>query len=105
MAVYNSYIDFLAIKTDARAKIIAIDAIIDALLTTVLKAVEKGNISEYMLNDGQTIIKTTYRNVNEVIAAMAALDMVRQRYMNSITGRVHRAVDGKNVQDWRRGYN
>lgn len=105
MAVYNSYIDFLAIKTGAAAKITAIDAIIDALLLTVLKAVEKGNVSEYMLNDGQSIIKTVYRSPIQVTETIEALRMVRQQYMNDITGRVHRAASGDNVRNWRRGCN
>lgn len=82
-------------KTDARAKIAAIDACINTLLTSVLASVGKAAVQEYLLNDGQTIIKTSYRNPNEVIKAVEALRILRQQYKSIIQGRSVRMVDAK----------
>lgn len=87
---------YLECKTDLREKITAIEAIQAALLTTALKAAGTGNMTEYMLNDGQTIIKTVYRNSEEIIKAYDDYERIRQRLINQINGRMTRLVDSKN---------
>ena len=82
--------------TTRLAKIAAIEAIQDALLTSALTAATKGAISEYMLNDGQTIIKTTYRNASEIEAAYDAFERIKQRLINSTNGRIVRLMPANN---------
>ena len=98
MAVeYDSSAIFInSAKTD-KESIARIDAVIDALYTTVLKAAETGNIEEYTLNDGQVKINTIYRNPKEVTATIQALQVFRQKFVNSLNGRVFRLTDGKNL--------
>lgn len=95
---------YFASKTDARDKIAAIDAVIDALLTTVLTNITKAPISEYMLNDGQTIIKEVYRDPNKVVEVINTLKMIKQQYANDINGRVHTLISGKNLLPRRGGF-
>lgn len=78
------------------AKIAAISAIQDALLSSALKAAAKGDISEYMLNDGQTIIKTVYRSGAEIQKAWNDFERIKQIYINRVNGRMVRLVDSKN---------
>lgn len=99
MVTYTSAYDYIESCTDLDAKIAGIDAIIAALEGTMLK-VATGNISEYMLNDGQTIIKTSYSNINQLTQAMDAMEAIRQRYINRKTGRITRLVDSKNMHRW-----
>lgn len=79
------------------AKIKAIDLIIDALIISIGKAAAGENITQYSLNDGQTIISTTKRSVSDMEASVSAMQKMRNLYVNKKTGRVFRMVDGKNL--------
>jgi hypothetical protein len=103
MAVFDSADIYIQCTTDLRERIVRIDAIIDALETTALKAAATGNISEYSLNDGQTQIKTVYRSPKDVQASIDAFEMIKQRYINRLNGRVVRLVDSKNFPGNRNG--
>lgn len=103
MVIFETVDIFIESKTTARAKIIALDAVIDALITTVLKAAATGNVTEYELDTGQTKIKTNYRNPKEVSDAITALQTVREYYVNQINGRRFRLVDTKNFTGPRYG--
>lgn len=96
---------FICIDSQAtnEAKLAKIEAIITALEDTVLKSVGTGNISEYSLNDGQTVIRTVYRDVQSVIKDLQSLEMIRQRYINRINGHIVRLVDGKSFNNYRNG--
>jgi hypothetical protein len=98
MAIYDSAAIYIESATTIEAKIIAIEAIQAALLSTALKAASQGNISEYQLNDGQTIIKTVYRNAKEIQASYDAFEVIKQRLINSLNGRVMRLMDSKNFR-------
>ncbi len=89
---------FIESKTDIRAKITAIDAVITALMATLLKAAAGEDIGEYQLNDGQTIIKQVNRGVAGIERSIQALRILRQDYINQINGRVFRGVDSKNFR-------
>jgi hypothetical protein len=96
MTVYDSAAIYLESRTDARSKIAAIDAIINALLITAAKAAEGENITEYWLDDGQTKIKTVRRTSGEIQASIKDWQKLKQYYINSLNGRVFRLVDSKN---------
>lgn len=96
MVVYSSADIYIESCTTLKAKIAAISAIQDALLTSALKAASKGSIAQYSLNDGQTIISATYRNAKEVQDAYMAFETVKQLYVNRLNGRSIRLVDSKN---------
>ncbi len=87
---------YIQSATTLRAKITAIDAVIDALELQAADSVLTQNISEYQLNDGQTIIKQTYRGAKGIADAINSFEAIKQRYVNRLNGRVFRAVDSKN---------
>ena len=103
MIIYDSSDIFIRSAADNKAKIVRIDAIIVALEDTMLKAAGTANFDEYSLNDGQVIIKTTYRNTEDVIKSIKSLEAVRQMYVNRLNGRHVRLVDGKNFIDRNHG--
>jgi hypothetical protein len=84
-------------------KITRIDAIITALEDTALKAAANDNISEYSLNDGQTVIRTVYKGADAVLNSIMAFERIRQMYVNRLNGRVFRLVDSKNFTRRRNG--
>lgn len=104
MAVYYDSADiFIESATSLCDKIAKIDLVIDALLTNALKAALNDNIEEYSLNDGQTIIRTTYRGAREVAKSIKELETVKQIYVNSasLNGRNVRLVDSKSIRHGR----
>lgn len=96
MVTFDSASIYIDSATSNKAKVVAIDAIIDGLLSTAAKAATDENITEYMLNDGQTIIKSVYRGSEAIYASIAAFERLKQMYMNRINGRMVRLVDSKN---------
>lgn len=97
MAVYfDSCGLYIQSATTLRAKIAAIDAIIDALEAQAIDAVATQNLTEYQLNDGQTIIRQTYRGAGGIAKAIEDYERIKQRYVNRLSGRVFRAMDSKN---------
>ena len=105
MAVYyDSAALYIEGSTSLCDKIGRIDTIIDALLTNALVAAEKDNIEEYSLNDGQTIIKTTYRGTESVMKSIKAFETLKQVYVNRLDGRVSRLVDSKSIGGTGYGY-
>lgn len=94
---YDSADIYVETGTTLREKIVKVDAIIEALETSALKAAGKNSIQEYTLNDGQTTIRAAYRSASEVEASITAFERIRQRYINRLNGRHMRFVDGKNL--------
>lgn len=100
MVVYDSAAHYVDSCTGIKAKITALDNIINTLLTTALTAVGKGDIQEYSLDDGQTKIKTMYRSADEIWKSIAGFEKLKKYYETqydaSKYGRRTRLVDSKN---------
>lgn len=98
--IYDSATIYIESVTELDARIAKIKQVIAGLETMAISAATTGNFSEYSLDDGQTKIRTVYRNMTEVLGAIQAFDnllqMLLQRQNNNVHGRVHRFVDGKN---------
>jgi hypothetical protein len=89
-------------QTTLQAKIIAIDAIIQALEDSALLIAGGGDaVSEYQLNDGQTIIKQVYRGSAAISKAINDYEIIKQLYVNRLNGRVVRSIDSKNFRNSR----
>lgn len=83
-AIYISETAYLKSFTDKQTKIAAMDAIIDALFAqSLVLAQQESPIQEYMLNDGQTIIKTIYRSGTQIMATINALQLQRNKIINN----------------------
>jgi hypothetical protein len=98
MVTYDSADIYIEAASSLTDKITRIDDIIDALLTTALKAAASGHLMDYLLNDGQTTIRTTYRSPKQVQDAITAFEGIRQVYSNRLNGRAFRLVDGANFR-------
>lgn len=94
--IYDSADLYIECATDLRAKIARINAIITALENAAVKGAATGHLSEYNLDDGQTKIRTAYRNMEEVMQAIKSFEQIRQMYINRLNGRHVRLVDSKN---------
>lgn len=103
MVTYNSAATYITSVTSLEAKIARIDAIITALEVTALTAASNDNITEYMLDNGQTKIQTSYRGAGAVLKSIAGFEAMKQMYLNQLNGRVIRLVDGKNFIGRRNG--
>lgn len=96
---YKSEAEFIGSKTKIEERVAAIDALIDAMLLTAASAATNNDISEYWLNDGQTQIKTIYRNSAQIMDGIKALEQIKTRYMNNSAGRMTRLMDTKNFRN------
>lgn len=101
--IYDKASIFIQEATCLKDKIARIDLVITALEDNALKAAENDNIQEYELNDGQVKIRTEYRGADAVAKSILAYEVIRQRYVNLLNGRVIRAVDSKNFTGRRHG--
>lgn len=93
---YVSETAYIQSCTTIEAKIATIDSIIDALYAQMLVIAQNSSpISEYLLNDGQTIIKGVYRTTSSIVNTINVLTMQRNRYANQ-GRRTVQMVDVKN---------
>lgn len=99
MVVFDRCGLYVESQTTLAAKIVAIDAIIDALIIQGADSIATENITEYQLNDGQTIIKQVYRGTTAIAKANDFWEAIKQRYVNRLNGRVVRSIDSKNFRN------
>lgn len=94
--IFESDTAYIQSATTIEEKIAKIDEIIDALYEQMLKLAQTNTpINEYMLNDGQTIVKGIYRTSTSIVNTINILTMQRNRYANK-GRRVYQMVDVKN---------
>lgn len=94
MILYKSELAYLQSCTTLKAKIAAIDAIIDGIMMAAATSAPNADIQEIWLNDGQSQVKTVYRgNVDTIIAGWERL---RNMYLQRLTGSMTRLMDSKN---------
>lgn len=103
MVEYSSEGVYIESCTSDRAKITALDAIINGLMTAAANAAGNEGISEYWLDDGQTKIKKVYRSTASIESAIETFERLKQKYINRINGRIVRRVDGKNFTGYING--
>lgn len=95
MAVYFTCIDYIRCASNTKEKIERINAIIEALEDSMLEGALKANIEEYSIDDGQTKIKTVFRDVNQIEDAITALTRRKNKLINSCIGFRYGLQDGK----------
>lgn len=97
---YPSISLYLVSRESVVARIAAIDALIDVMLLTMADhaAGAGATISEYQLDDGQVKIRTGYRSIQEVESGIAALEKMKQMYINRHNGRVTILRDEKSFR-------
>jgi hypothetical protein len=103
-AIYiDSSLNGLTRRARLKTMVLRIEAIQDALLTSALQAAAKG-ANEYMLNDGQTIIKMVNRTPEQMSKAHAEYEKIKNDIINQLNGRMVRLVDSKNFTGNRYGW-
>jgi|SRR5690242_1841532 len=106
MLYFETASQYLDTKATLEAKLAAINEIQAALLVAATKSATQGHIDEYMLNDGQTIIKTKYRNTEQIMNSYDSMEVIKQRVLASLNGtRVVRLMDSKNFPPYGYGRN
>ena len=98
MVEYSSAFTYIDSATSLKDKICRIDAIIDALMNTALSAAATDSFSEYVLDDGQTKIRATYKGTEAIFNSINTLERTKQLYVNRLNGRVFRLVDGQSFR-------
>jgi hypothetical protein len=93
---YSSFLEYMRTCRDIKSRIAAIDSIISALYAAAAEAAAGENVTQYSLNDGQTIISATPRSSKSITESITAWEVLRNREVQKLTGRVTRLVDGKN---------
>lgn len=97
MSVFDSETIYLNGVTEMFDKVKRIDAIIKALLTLAEGAAGNDDVVEYMLDDGQTKIRTEFRGMSSIMRAIKDYEALRQMYFNRLNGRTMRLVDSQSV--------
>jgi hypothetical protein len=103
MIIYSELDANLETCASIQAKITKLDAIIDALFTTALRLVAKGDKIEYQIDTGQTKQRVVYASVDSVRLAISEYEKLRQMYVNKIIGNQYRNIDQRNLRR-RNGY-
>ncbi len=67
-----------------KAKIAEIDTLINELINTAMKSVQKGNFMEYELDTGQTRTRIKYTTVGSVAQSIEDYERLRQMYVNKL---------------------
>ena len=92
--------EYVRMYPDYRSKIIAINALIDKMLESMLDqtAGTSTGVSEYQLDDGQVKIKTGYMSMTQVTSGIEALEKMKQVYINRMNGRTFILQDVKSFR-------
>jgi len=85
-------------RAEIQANIDAIKAIISALLTQVLVAVQAGNVVMYELDTGQTRTKTQFSDPATLRKMVKEWEETRQMYENMLAPSRVRMVDSRNFR-------
>ena len=99
MIYYESVGNYIKAAQGELAKIQALETLITTLLDTTLVAAldpSTATTQELMLNDGQSIVKTIYRDPGELIGYVKQLDNLKQLYKNRLQGRTQQLKSSDN---------
>lgn len=86
MVVYTIS-EYIESQSSIKAKIDAIQSLIDSMLSKAIEAVDNSGTAEYLLDDGQVRIQTKYRSAVEVSKGIERLESILQMYINRHNGR------------------
>jgi len=92
--IYSSFADYLSDIETIEGKIEKIDQIIEELEDSLLRLAEKGEVSSYELDSGQSKVNVRYRNGTQIENTITSLERRRERYLSKIYGRRTKLVKG-----------
>ena len=94
MPYYLNFVQYINCSSDTKEKIARINAIIALLEDAELNGAGKANIEEYRLDDGQTTIKTVYRDIASIEKTIFLLERRRTKLQNQCVGFRYGLQDG-----------
>lgn len=94
--IYEQASDYIQSCTSLKAKIAAIDAIIEKLMIAAAQAAESGYIDEYWFDDGHIKIRNKFRDVAHVEKSIMAFQRLRNMYAQDNGGRMVQLRDKSN---------
>lgn len=83
-----------------KEKIQKLDNIIDKLEAAAADSATNQGFESYSLDDGQTKINVSYRNIDDVLNSLRGFYKLREMYVNKLNGRTTRAVPGDNFRNY-----
>lgn len=91
---------YIESQTSLKAKIDAIDALITAMLNSLVDfaAGNTAAIEEYQMDDGQMKIRTRYKRAADVDAGIQGLERMKQIYVNRYNGHTFLLRDVRSVR-------
>lgn len=101
--IFDSAGIYMESATDLKDKLAKICQLIDALYTQALNMTGTAGIDEYMLNDGQTIIKQSYKSSEDIMKTIKILEQQKNSIFRQLNGTgTVRLVDSKSFRMYRR---
>jgi len=89
------YIDSV---TTTEARLTKVIQIIDGLTDLAVTAASNDDIGEYSLNDGQVVIKTVYRSVDDIADSIFKWERVKNILLGRLNGRVVVLKDARTIR-------
>jgi hypothetical protein len=84
---YNDPSEYVDSATTVGARIVRLNAIIDALETAALKNAGTANLSDYSFDSGQSKIYARYNTPKQIADAIEAYSKIVERLSNKLQGR------------------
>lgn len=84
--LYSCPAQYLETASSIEEKIVKLDVIINGLYDAAIRATESGEFEEYIIDTGQSRIKTIYRDMTHLEQSIIAFERIRQRLINKING-------------------
>ena len=86
MSIFTTPSLYIESATCIKDRIAKYDLLINALTDTAIKGAENQDIEEYQLDDGQTRIRNTFRDPNQIFKAIQNYQKLRQLDINRLNG-------------------
>lgn len=92
--IYSSFIYYISCSTSIKDKIARIDSIISLLEDSELANAIDAGTEEYQLDDGQTKVKVSLRDISSIEDTIQKLERRKQRLTQQCTGYRYGLQDG-----------
>ena len=79
--------EYITSRESNRAKIDALQLLIDSMYAKMIDAIDDSGTASYTLDDGQMKISTEFRSLDQIIKGINALETQLQMYINRYNGR------------------
>ena len=99
--IYDCISAYIEDAADLEAKVARYEAVIEGLGSAALKAAESAHLDEYMLDDGQSKLKTVYRSPAAIASAIDVYERLKQRCVNQLNGRIVNLRNARNLPRFR----